>query len=71
MDHTELELLIPSSSCQGSRFTPKFTSSFAQGGGGGYSYNASCCRVAGSRWYSFTHPAQLHLILKKVDDAVA
>ena len=35
MDHTELELLIPSSSCQGSRFTPKFTSSFAQGGGGG------------------------------------
>ena len=26
-------------------------------------------RGARSRWYSFTQPAQLHLILKKVDDA--
>ena len=66
MDHTEIELLIPRSSCQGLRFTPEFTSSLFLGG-----VTLTMHRVAGSRWYSFTHPAQLHLILKKVDDAVA
>ena len=65
MDPTELELLIPRSSCQGLRFTPEFTSSLFQGGGS----TLAMSRGARSRWYSFTQPAQLHLILKKVDDA--
>ena len=72
MDPTELELLIPRSSCQGLRFTPEFSSSLFQvGGGGGGESTLAMPRGARSRWYSFTQPAQLHLILKKVDDAVA
>ena len=67
MDPTELELLIPRSLCQGLRFTPEFTSSLFQGGGG--KSTLAMPRGARSRWYSFTQPAQLHLILKKVDDA--
>ena len=35
MDPTELELLIPSSSCQGSRLTPEFTIYFKLCPGGG------------------------------------
>ena len=66
MDPTELELLISRSSCQGLRFTPEFTSSLFQGGG---ESTLAMPRGARSRWYSFTQPAQLHLILKKVDDA--
>ena len=73
MDPTELELLIPRSSCQGLRFTPEFSSSLFQVGGGGGGSESTLARPRGarSRWYSFTQPAQLHLILKKVDDAVA
>ena len=73
MDPTELELLIPRSSCQGLRFTPEFSSSLFQvgGGGGGGEITIAMPRGARSRWYSFTQPAQLHLVLKKVDDAVA
>ena len=73
MDPTELELLIPRSSCQGLGFTPEFTSSLFQWGKGGGRRGGTLVmhRGAGSCWYSFTHPAQLHLILKKVDDAVA
>ena len=71
MDPTELELLIPRSSCQGSRFTPEFTSSLAQGaGGGGRELLSQCIVLLGLAGFHL-HQSQLHLILKKVADAVA
>ena len=36
-----------------------------------FSWGGVTLAMHGSPWYSFKHLAQLHLLLKKVDDAVA